>query len=320
MIAPFSILQRNTFLTINNKEYRSILDELFLFLTKNDHGGYDATIKVFLSDALSSAKKEGVIVSKSECIVAGVEEIEYLVKNHTRLTLEPYVSDGEMVAYGKKLLALRGKASEILQYERAILNILQRMSGIATETARYVDTIKDLRLKNSPVIAATRKTPWMHVDKKAVAVGGGVTHRLNLRDGILLKDNHLELIKEEQSLKNESEAVAHAIEYAEISDEDIAIEIEVKTDEGVFSAIEAIQKRNLKNPFIIMLDNFGHERISEMLKQVLPDKKRKVFFEASGGINLENIEAFAKTGVHVISIGALTHSPKAADLSLDLLS
>jgi nicotinate-nucleotide pyrophosphorylase (carboxylating) len=191
------------------------------------------------------------------------------------------------------------------------------MSGIATQTKKYVEKINELKLENPPFIAATRKTPWMHVDKKAVAVGGGITHRLNLKDGILLKDNHLELIEQESSLRGETEAISYAISNAKINDPNIAVEVETKTEEAAFAAVTVWQKRNLKNPFIILLDNFIPQRAKIVIEKIKKENKN-IFLEASGRISLDNVAEFAKSGVDVISIGALTHSPQAIDLSLDI--
>lgn len=332
-----SHFQKKHLLTSTNQSYQRILDELFVFLTRNDHIGDESTVKIFLAEEISSRTKKGVISAKTACVVGGLEEVVYLTKKHTKLTPRAFTSDGNALKSEEKLLSLRGTAKDILSYERALLNILQRMSGIATETAKYVATIKKLHMINPPLIAATRKTPWMHLDKKSVAVAGGVTHRLNLRDGILLKDNHLALLQQSRltrSLRTEGEAISYAIEHADIADESIVIEVEVKSDEAAYAAVDTWRKRNLKNPFVIMLDNFTPERArkviqairhpefisgsKKMLNQVHHDKGGMVFFEASGGITLENIKDFAKTGVDVISIGALTHSPKAVDLSMDV--
>jgi nicotinate-nucleotide pyrophosphorylase (carboxylating) len=305
-------------LSLKKKSYQSLLDELFHFLVRNDHVQEDVTVQTFLANSIRTEIKKGIISAKTSCVIAGVEEVVYLCKKHTKLIPNIFVIDGESVKPGADILSLKGSAEEILAYERAILNILQRMSGIATETGKYVEMIKELRLKNPPVIAATRKTPWMHIDKKAVAIGGGVTHRLDLQDGILLKDNHLELIQQEYSLKNESEAVVYAIEHAVIADEEMVIEIEVKTDEAAFAAVESFRSRKLSNPCILLLDNFTATRAKKVIQKIKATYAT-IAFEASGGITIENIAQFAKTGVDVISVGALTHSPKASDLSVDIV-
>ncbi|MDP3941572.1 MAG: hypothetical protein Q8Q49_04675 [bacterium] len=332
----FDHFQKGDQLSIKNPDYQHILEELFLFLVRNDHVKEDSTVKAFLPGSVAERLKNGVIAAKTACVVSGLEEVTYLCNTFTKLTPHAFVRDGEIVSPGTKVLSLDGSAKEILSHERALLNILQRMSGIATETGKYVAKVQHLKLPNPPMIAATRKTPWMHIDKKAVAVGGGATHRLDLKDGILLKDNHLELLRQEYSLKNEAEAISYAIGHSDIVDKKIAIEVEVKTDDAAFVAVTSWKKKKLQNPFIIMLDNFTPERAKKviaqlrhpefisgsrkMLNQVQHDKENvDIFFEASGGITLDNVADFAKTGVDIISIGVLTHSPKAADLSLDIV-
>ncbi len=310
--------QKIELLSTRNKSYQSLLDDLFLFFVKNDHVKEDITVEAFLPKSISSSKKTGVIVAKSSCVIAGIEEVEYLCKKHTKLTPKALISDGKKVEPGTKLLQFSGSAKDILAYERTFLNILQRMSGIATETSKYVAKVKNIRLTNPPTIAATRKTPWMHLDKKAVAIGGGVTHRLDLRDGILLKDNHLVLLSHDLSLGSEAEAISYAISNAKITDKNIAIEVEVKTDNAAYAAVAAWKKRKLQNPFIIMLDNFTPLRAGVIVEKIKKEEKN-IFFEASGGITIDNVADFAKTGVDVISVGSLTHSSKAVDLSLDFL-
>lgn len=315
-------------LSVKNPDYQRILDELFLFFVQNDHVQDDITVRMFLPSEVSSALKTGIVSAKTACVVSGIDEVMYLAKKHTKLMPKQFAEDGESVTVGTKIISFGGSAKDILAYERVFINILQRMSGIATETGEYVRKIKDLRLKNPPLIAATRKTPWMHVDKKAVAAGGGVTHRLDLSDGVLLKDNHLELLSQNLSLRglasgplrseaSEDAAISYAIEHANITDQNIAIEVEAKTEDAAFAAVKNYQKRKLQNPFIILLDNFTPDNAGKIVKEI-KDNAPDIFFEASGGINLENIAEFSRTGVDVISIGALTHSPKAVDLSLDI--
>lgn len=311
--------QKKEHLSVKNPEYQRILDELFLFFVRNDHVQEDITVQTFLPGDVSGAVKTGVISAKGACVVAGVEEVEYLARKHTKLTPKALVRDGKRVATGTKIILLAGTAQDVLVYERVFVNILQRMSGIATETARYVEQVNGLNLKKPPLIAATRKTPWMHIDKKAVAVGGGITHRLNLQDGILLKDNHLDLLQQEFDLKGEDAAISCAISNAKILNENIAVEVEVKTEEAAFASVAAWQKLKRKNPFIILLDNFTPARAEKIIKKIKKYNK-DIFFEASGGISLENVAKFADVDVDVISIGSLTHSPRAVDLSLDLLS
>jgi nicotinate-nucleotide pyrophosphorylase (carboxylating) len=328
----FSLFQKKEKLSVENHEYQHILDTLFSFFVQADHIAEDITTEIFLSKNILRSVQQSIIIAKSSCIIAGIEEILYLAKKHTNLVLKTFCQDGDHVMTSKKIISLAGTAREILAHERIFLNILQRMSGIATETFRYISAVADV--KNPPLIAATRKTPWMHVDKKAVSVAGGATHRLDLRDGILLKDNHLELLKRTQGLRTEADAIWEAIEHVQIPAENISLEVEVKTDDSALVAVKAWRKLRRKNPFIILLDNFTPQRAKKVIQQIrhieavsgskkVPEIVRQdssVFFEASGGITFKNVKEWAQTGVDVISIGSLTHSPKAADLSMDILS
>lgn len=307
-------------LSVKNPAYQRVLDELFLFLTRNDHVTEDVTVQTFLPRDILLSKKRGVINVNLFCIVAGLEEIVYLCKKHTKLTPTVFHRSGESVKKRTKILQIDGSAKEILSYERVLLNILQRMSGIATETSLYVAKVKKLQRKKIPFIAATRKTPWMHVDKKAVAVGGGLTHRLDLSDGMLLKDNHLALLQEACGLKSEAEAIVYALERTSIYDQEAVIEVEATTEKAVREAIAVYNTRKRKNPLAILLDNFSTPKAERVLKKMKGKYDlANVAFEASGGINLDNLLDWAKTGVDIISVGALTHSPKAADLSMDIL-
>ena len=196
----------------------------------------------------------------------------------------------EMIARiekGDAIIKLVGGIKTILKLERTILNILQRMSGIATQTAHLV------KLCPHVLICPTRKTQWGLLDKKAVTVGGGGTHRLGLYDWILIKDNHLKISNFEFRILNKF------------------WEIEVKNEKELKKAIAL-------KPDVIMFDNFKPNQIKKLIK-ILHEKHPQIIFEASGGINEETIKNYSQTGVDVISLGALTHSTKALDISLDII-
>ncbi len=304
-------------LSVTQINYQRILDELFLFFVRNDQVENDSTVQTFFSEEMANSPRKGVIGAKSPCIVAGIEEVCFLAEKHTGLRPVTLVGDGTRVVPGAEIISFFGSAQEILAYERVFVNMLQRMSGIATETGKYIEKISGLQLLNPPLLAATRKTPWMHLDKKAVAVGGGVTHRLDLHDGILLKDNHLEILTRSLSLRGEAEAVVYALQHALITDSTLAIEVEVKTEDAAVAAVTAWDKRDLGNVFILLLDNFTPQKVEKILQEIRKNDSA-IFFEASGGITLENVADFAVAGVDVISVGSLTHSPKVVDLSMDI--
>ena len=241
------------------------------------------------------------IIAKARGIIAGTEIArQVFLKVDPKLRVEILIKDGTEIEPGDMIAKIEGKNSSILKAERAALNFLQHLSGIASETARYVEAIKGLPVK----ITDTRKTtPGLRtLEKYAVKVGGGENHRMHLGDGILIKDNHLAILRN-QGLSTK-EIVARARQKASPK---LKIEVEVKTQKEAIEAAEA-------GADIIMLDNMDIEDMGQTVKII----KGHALIEASGGINLKKVRAVAETGVDLISIGALTHSPKALDISLEL--
>jgi nicotinate-nucleotide pyrophosphorylase (carboxylating) len=186
------------------------------------------------------------------------------------------------------------------------------MSGIATETKHLVDSLRNYQTR----IAATRKTLLRYLDKKAVFLGGGLTHRFGLWDAILIKDNHLETVKKEGKTNYIETALTRASKYL---DEVNFIEIEVTSHEEALTAAQIFDALKLKKPCVIMLDNMKPALIRETL-EALREKNLydNLLIEASGDITPKNIRKYAKTGVDVVSMGYLTHSMKALDLSLEM--
>jgi nicotinate-nucleotide pyrophosphorylase (carboxylating) len=254
------------------------------------------------TDLLISADRQGSagFLVKADGILAGIEiarQVFFKVDAGTALKI--FIPDGSAIKPGDIVASVHGKLAGILKAERTALNFLQRLSGIATETARYVAAVKGLPVK----ILDTRKTtPGLrYLEKYAVRMGGGQNHRMNLSDGILIKDNHLEtLYKQELSLK---EVVLKTKQHAPAG---MKIEVETKTLDEVGQAAEA-------GAGIIMLDNMS----LEMMRQAVKLINGRAKIEASGNITLNNVRAVAETGVDFISIGALTHSVKALDISLE---
>ncbi len=275
-------------------EVRRLIDEaLSEDLTFND----PTTASIIPADL----KGVGVIRSKADGVLAGVNiALAVFSQVDPRLRVASLVEDGAALAPGDSVARVEGSAASILRAERPALNFLQRMSGIATDTARYVKVVEGLTAK----IVDTRKTaPGLrYLDKYAVTAGGGANHRLNLADGILIKDNHIAALRSRGlSLK---EVVALALERASHT---IKVEVEVTNLEELQEALEA-------GAHVIMLDNMTLNQMREAVEMV----KGRAVIEASGGINLETVRAVAETGVDLISIGGLTHSVKALDISLDL--
>ncbi len=293
-------------LNVENQDYTRSLTQLFQWLSENDGIENDKSTK-YLPDIRVTAE----IIAKDNGIIAGIEEIEYLLKSKTTISFQSLLHDGDKIKEKDIVTQISGKSHEILSYERTILNILQRMSGIATETNRLVKSINRQQTTDNKkiYITATRKTPWMTLDKKAVTVGGGLTHRLSLSDGILIKDNHLVNNSIEMTLMTILKNYRKEL-----------IEIEVINPQQAHKVITTFQKHNNDNYLAILLDNFSPVQAKLLLNNL--NRKynlSQIIFEASGGITEKNIREWIQTGVDIISLGSLTHSAHAANLSLEII-
>jgi nicotinate-nucleotide pyrophosphorylase (carboxylating) len=255
------------------------------------------------TEALIPGDKQGMglIVAKKEGILAGMDVAEQVFHRiDPELTVEVFLEEGARVKPGSEVARVSGSIASILKAERVALNFLQRLSGIASETNRYVEAVKGLPVR----IMDTRKTtPGLRsLEKHAVKAGGGKNHRMSLGDGILIKDNHLAALRSQGFTINE--VVTKAKQSAPRG---LPVEVEVGT---VSEALEAVET----GADIVMLDNMSLEDMRKAVKSV----HGRALVEASGGITLDNVRAVAETGVDFISIGALTHSARALDISLEL--
>lgn len=272
------------------------IEKLIEMALAEDIGSGDITSQAIID---KDKKVKAEIIVKENGIIAGLPlaEIIFHVLDKS-IKFKSLVKDGQKVKKGTKVADIYGNARNILAGERLALNFLQRMSGIATETAKYVEQIKGTKAQ----ILDTRKTMplWRGADKYAVLAGGGVNHRMGLFDAILIKDNHIAI----------AGGINEALERCQgVKASSVSIEVEVKNIKEVKEAISAGAKR-------VLLDNMNIKSIKEAVKLC---KKAKVMTEASGGVNLSNVKAIAKTGVDFISVGALTHSVKALDVSLEII-
>ena len=244
---------------------------------------------------------EAVIMAEQEGIIAGLDEAALLF-SYFGVSVTYHIKDGNAVSKDDQLLSLRGDAKKILLIERTALNIIGRMSGIATQTRNMADTVSAVNPHCR--IAATRKTcPGFQIlDKKAVSIGGGDPHRMNLSDGVLIKDNHLALVPLEI-----------AIEAAKKSTTYKKIEIEVETPENALIAAKA-------GADIIMLDNMSPAQITRTIR-VLKSKglRDHIIIELSGGIDEVSLARYAALDVDVISLGFLTHSVKNLSVNLEII-
>lgn len=277
----------------------SHIDETLMNALKEDIGSGDVTTSSLIPEGHVS---EALLIAKEEIVLAGLpfaERVFQLVD--TGLEFRALKKEGARVRKGGIISGTKGRTWSILIAERTALNILQRMSGIATLTNEYVKAVKGLNVE----ITDTRKTaPGLRFfDKYAVSMGGGRNHRHGLYDGVLIKDNHIAA----------AGGIGKAVKLARSRAQHLLkIEVEVTTIAGVNEALSA-------GADVIMLDNMG---VAMMKKAVgiVRQKKPGVLIEASGNMDLGNIREVAETGVDLISVGALTHSAPAADISLKIRS
>lgn len=285
-----------------NKEVKKIIEIAF----EEDAVENDLTTFFTIPSSLTI---EAVILAKESGILCGLEIARLVFKEKDKkIKFKPFKREGEFFKNNEKIVYLKGKAESILICERLALNFLSFLSGIATTTKEFVEKVKDLNVK----IMDTRKTtPNLRVlEKYAVRIGGGFNHRMNLKEAVLIKDNHLRaarfIDKDKIDLYKISKCIKKIRKYFKGT-----LEIEVENLKE-FKAIIQYE------PDIIMLDNFS---LKDLKKAVNFRNKffPKVKLEASGRVNLKNVRKIANTGVDFISIGALTHSSKAIDFSLEIL-
>ncbi len=273
---------------------KNLLRAMIQEFLREDVGRGDLTSEsIFPEDQTGTAR----LVARQAFVLAGAEKVAgevFKVQNAAITLIEP-LADGTRVVPHQVILTVSGPVVDLLKAERVALNLLQRLSGIATMTASFV-----ARVAAYPVrITDTRKTtPGLRVlEKYAVRVGGGTNHRFNLADGVLIKDNHI------AACGSITEAVARVRQYIPHT-----LRIEVETD-----TLQQVQECLDCNVDIIMLDNMDPATMAQAVKSI----NGKALVEASGGVNLETVEAIAASGVDIISIGALTHSAPSCDIGMD---
>lgn len=259
--------------------------------------------------ALVPAGIEGAanLVSREAGVIAGLPLAERLIaKFQLEKGWKPYLEDGAAVAAGQAIARFAGPVRSLLTLERVLLNFLQRLSGIATETSRFVAAVAGSKAK----ILDTRKTTpgWRSLEKYAVRCGGGTNHRYGLHDAILIKDNHLAWLGASGEVGDPISAAIAATRLRVPAGG--FLEVEVDTLEQFDVALES-------RPDIILIDNLGPERLSEAVRR-RDSRAPEVLLEASGGVTLSTVRSLAETGVDRISVGALTHSARALDIGLDL--
>ncbi len=304
---------RSFFLKMRNPEYRKSVESLLWKLLREDVGKGDITTL----ELVPEGKVKAEIVANEKGVLAGGEEFRWFCRENGIL-VKQFVKDGERFGKNEKLFVISGPGRRIFSFERTGLNLLQRMSGIASETKEIVDKV--MRAGHRPAITGTRKTPWGCLDKKAVTIGGGYSHRLGLWESFMIKDNHLASL----SKRGIQDPAGFAIEKAWNSRKlSVFIEIEVKTVKHALRAAEKFRelkdKGKREKPCIIMLDNMKPKVITKVIRLLKENNLYEyVLLEASGGVSKANVLEYAKTGIDACSLGYLTHSVKARDISQEM--
>jgi nicotinate-nucleotide pyrophosphorylase (carboxylating) len=284
----------------NSRRITAVIENALL----EDHATRDATSYACIDP---NQRATATILAKQDCILAGIgcvsrildvyAHLDGAVTSHYEVTTHPEIFDGIRLHKGQSIAVVRHNARVILSCERVILNFMQRLSGIATFTRQFVDAISGTKAR----ILDTRKTvPGLRMlDKYAVRCGGGQNHRLDLSDGVLIKNNHIAL----------AGGVVSALERAHKNRRGAQIiEIEVRS-------LEELEQALTHGGEAILLDNMSVEDVKQAVERCSQSEHR-IPLEVSGGVTLENVRAYAETGVNFISVGALTHSAKAVDMSL----
>ena len=268
------------------------IDNIILAALKEDMPLGDITTDNLID---RNSKSQAMLIAKENGVIAGLDVAERVFKLlDAGVTFKRLINDGDDIVYGTLIAEIEGNTGALLKAERTALNFLQRLSGIATETRKYCDRVKGLDVR----IVDTRKTtPGLRMlEKYAVRVGGGNNHRFCLSDGVLVKDNH---IKAAGGIKNAVEILRRSIPHT------IKIEVETESLEQVEEAIEA-------KADIIMLDNMKPDMIKEAVRLIAG----RALVELSGNVNLDTVRDLADTGVDIISVGKITHSAGALDISM----
>jgi nicotinate-nucleotide pyrophosphorylase len=278
---------------------------------KEDIGTGDITSKIFIPEGSES---NGLLIAKETGIIAGLPVVGYVLSQIDKdLVFTVNIEDGSKVEKGSVIASVKGLTLSLLSAERLVLNFLQRLSGIATVTNQFAERVKGYKAQ----ILDTRKTApgWRYLEKYAVKIGGGANHRMGLYDQILIKDNHLKIMESEKENGDIGRLVKKARE--QIANE-VLIEVEVEDLCQIKEMVDA-------GVDIILFDNMVPSKINEAVEMV---KKfgnsrdagtgRVILTEASGNITIENVEEYAKAGVDRISVGMITHSARALDISFDI--
>lgn len=307
------------FLRLDNNVYKQwVFKYTFLELEKDLGAKGDVTTRAIFAENLEVRAK---IIAKEDGILAGAEEVEYFLMKSDE-NFRPRVSgkfsvdlkkkDGDVLKNGDVVMEISAGVHDLLAAERVLLNLLMRMSGVATKTRRIVDKVAEYGI----LIVPTRKTLWGLLDKKGVVVGGGGTHRLNLCDAVLIKDSHLDLMGRDtyRVLKNLGESKPDC-RFVEVETENAKEAVNA----AKFLSVD-LSTYKLNTIGVIMFDNMAPSDIKAAVDELKKaDLYERLLFEASGGINEANVIEYAKTGVDIISMGELTNGVRSLDMSMKIV-
>jgi nicotinate-nucleotide pyrophosphorylase (carboxylating) len=287
------------------------IKEIVQLAIKEDIGTGDITSRIFIPEGSES---EGVLIAKETGIVAGLPVAGYVLSQIDKdLLLTVNIEDGSRVEKGSVIASVKGLTLSLLSAERLVLNFLQRLSGIATVTNNFAERVKGYE---SQILDTRKTTPgWRYLEKYAVRIGGGANHRMGLYDQILIKDNHIKIMESKKENGDISSLVKKARE--QVANE-VLIEVEVEELCQINDMVDA-------GVDIILFDNMAPSKINEAVEMVKEFENRRaagtsrpILTEASGNITIENVEEYAKAGVDRISVGMITHSARALDISFDI--
>jgi len=318
-------LFRGSELHLNNPQYLGAVRAILGELLRSDMGSGDLTAAAL---ELKSERATGYVLAKEAGVAAGLDEYVWLLSGQLSMATKGGIEvtlrtkDGDQVAAGDTLAEIAGGRGDLLALERVGLNLLQRMSGIATATRNLQQRAQ--RRKPGTNVVGTRKTPWGLLDKRALHVGGGGTHRLNLGDAILVKNNHLALLSANE-VEAAGEAVRRAWSFAQQEGRERAgfIEVEARSKGSALAAAKVfaeLQARESQSdgaacPCLLLLDNLPPAEVSRIVAALREEGLLEhVLIEASGNISEENFEAYAACGADALSVGALTHSARGLDI------
>jgi nicotinate-nucleotide pyrophosphorylase (carboxylating) len=289
---------------MNGEQFDWLLDAAL----REDAAHEDVTTLALIPEG---AEGEALVRACEAGVICGVLLAQRMAMRFDgRIGFTACIQDGDAVQPGDVVARLSGPIRSILAIERSMLNVLRRLSGVATLTKRFVDCVDGL----GALIYDTRKTTpgWRRLEKYAVRCGGGSNHRMSLRDAVLIKDNHLALLAQECAA---DEAVQSAVRHARDACPGLTVEVEVDDLDQLKAALPA-------GPDVVMLDNFAPDQVREaraLIEGECPAERRPLI-EVSGNVTLENVAEYAQAGADRIAVGSLTHSAPALDLSLDVVA